>query len=133
MHNLAYRCLYSLQFYNFLMNDFASQIVRQPHQYQRHLTAIVDINQSNHRGAQEGKSYTTFAFPSNYCRRGRMLCGRRPTSRSASTCRGPSAPRRAATMAAAPTRPRHVQSEVCYHAVLTNFAKKSRIILSRGP
>ena len=49
---------------NFLMNEFASLIVRKPHQYYRHLTAIVDTNQSNQRGAQEGKSYTTFAFPS---------------------------------------------------------------------
>ena len=44
MPNLAHRCLCSLQLSNFLMNDFASMIVRKPHQHQRHLTAIVDIN-----------------------------------------------------------------------------------------
>ena len=44
MLNLAYRCLCSLQLSNFLVNDFASMIVRKPHQHQRHLTAIVDIN-----------------------------------------------------------------------------------------
>ena len=41
MSNLAHKCLWSLQLPNFLMNDFASMIVRKPHQ---HLTAIVDIN-----------------------------------------------------------------------------------------
>ena len=49
---------------NFIMNDFALSIVRKPHQSQRHLTAIVDTNQVVYRGAQEGKSSTTFAFPS---------------------------------------------------------------------
>ena len=33
MHNLAHRCLYPLQLSNFLMNDFASSVVRKPHQF----------------------------------------------------------------------------------------------------
>ena len=45
LHNLAQRCLFSLQLSNFLSNDFASLIIRKTHQHQRHLTAIVDITQ----------------------------------------------------------------------------------------